>query len=173
MLRDRERHFLALGGVAAALILLLSVRVLPDVDKIRSNGRAKAQAERDLAELRAAIPELRAAEGDLRVRIDQVRAAGKGGESPLSRLTARLQESGLPQSAFSIKSGGLKDGEFFREESFDIRIDNRSYLEIVQVVRRLEDGTMPLAVRSVGLKSRYENASAIDANLRVGYLLPR
>jgi type II secretory pathway component PulM len=172
VLRDRERRLLAAGGAAALLILLLSFRILPDLDKIRSNGRAKAAAEKDLAELRTAVPQLRALEEEIRSRRDQVRAGGAAGESPLSKLTARLQEAGFPQSSFSIKSGGTREGEYFREESFDIRIESRSYLEIVNFLRRIEDGSMPVAIRSVGLKSRYENSSAIDAVLRIGYVLP-
>jgi general secretion pathway protein M len=170
---NREQQILAAGGVAAALIFLVSFLVIPDVGKIRVQGRVRVQAEKDLAELRAALPELRRLEAGVRIREDQVRAGRAAQDSPLSRLTARLQETGLPQSAFSIKSTGVKDGEYFKEESFDIKIENRSYLELVRLLEKVEEGSLPVVVRSANYKSRYESSSAIDANLRVGYLLPR
>ncbi len=173
MLRSREQQILAAGGAAAVLIFLISFLVLPDLDKIRVQTRARIQAEKDLAELRTSVPELKRLEAGVRTRKDLVRASGSGQDSPLSRLTTLLQGNGFPQSAFSIKSSGIKDGESFKEESFDIKIENRGYLELVQFIQKVEDGSMPVAIRSVNLKNRYENSSAIDAILRVGYLLPR
>lgn len=173
MLLNREQQVLATGGVAALIIILFSFLVIPDIDKIRAQGRARAQAERDLAELRAAIPKLQALSAAVLPRKALIRPSGSGQDSPLSRLTVRLQEAGFPQSAFSIKSGGIKDGEYVKEESFDIKIENRSYLELVQLLGKLEDGTLPVAIRSVNFKSRYENSSAIDAGIRIGYLLGR
>ena len=174
MLRDRERRVLGAGAAAAALIVLVSYQLVPGLGQIRTLGRARVQAEKDLSELRAAVPEIRRLEAGIKTRKELLsRAARTAPDSPLIRLTARLQESGFPQSAFSVKSGGVKDGEFFKEESFDIRIENRSYLEIVRFLEKLEDGTTPVALRSLGLKSRYENRNAVDAVLRVGYLLPR
>jgi hypothetical protein len=173
VLRSREQQVLAAGGVAALLIFLLSFLVIPAVDKIKAQGRARAQAERDLVELRSAVPSLKAIAAQIAPRKALLAGVGTGQDSPLSRLTARLQEAGFPQSAFSIKSGGVKDGEYVKEESFDVKIENRSYLELVRFVGKLEDGTMPVTIRSVNFKSRYENSSAIDASLRIGYLLAR
>lgn len=161
------------GGVAAACIVLFSFLVMPGIEKIRSNGRALRQAELDLSELRTSIPEIRNLEGGMASRKALIQAGGNAGDSPLSRLTALVQDSGLPQASFSIKSGGVKEGEFFKEESFDLKVENRSYLEMVRLIQRLEGAPVPLAVRSVNLKSRYENSSAIDAIIRIGYLLPR
>jgi hypothetical protein len=173
VLHNREQWVLKAGGGAVVVILIFSFLVIPSWDKIRSQGRARLQAEKELAELRASVPEVRALESAIRSRKEQVRAAGRGQDSPLSRLTARLQEAGFPQSAFSIKSGGVKEGDYFKEETYDIRIENRSYLEMARFLQKLEDGSLPVAVRSVTLKSRYENSSALDAVLRIGYLLPR
>lgn len=173
MLRSREQQVLAAGGVAALLIILFSFLVIPDIDKIRAQGRARAQAERDLVELRASVPALRSISAAIAPRKAQLAPVGSGQDSPLSRLTTLLQETGFPQSSFSIKSGGIKDGEYVKEESFDVKIENRSYLELVRFLGKLEDGTLPVAIRSVNLKSRYENSSAIDAGIRIGYLLAR
>ncbi|HQT96560.1 MAG TPA: hypothetical protein PK416_01625, partial [Thermodesulfobacteriota bacterium] len=92
---------------------------------------------------------------------------------PLSRITSALQEAGIPQAALNIKSGGARDGELFREESFDVRIENLTYLEAVKTLQRLSGGSLPVAIRSAVLKSRYDDPRYLDVTLRVGYLTPK
>ncbi len=82
-------------------------------------------------------------------------------------------EAGIPQAAFSVKSGGARDGEFFREESFDVRMENLTYLEAVKAIQRLSAEDLPSVVRSALLKSRYEDPRYLDVTLRVGYLSPK
>ncbi len=172
MVLSRERQVLVAGGAAAALILLLSLVILPGIDRLRSLSRNYAQANRDLAEVRRNAPELERLERDVRVRLARVRAQAQSAESPTARLTALVQEAGFPSQAFSLKSTGGRDGENAREETFDLRIENLTYLEAVKLAIKLEGGSLPLAIRSVQLKSRYEDARYLDAVFRIGVLLP-
>jgi Sec-independent protein translocase protein TatA len=173
VLRDREKRFLAIGGAAAAAILLLTFVVLPGASRLKSLARAAAAAESDLAEVRRARPELERVQQEIRQRAGAVQAGANAKESPLSRLSSALQESGIPQAAFSIKSGGARDGEYFREESFDVRMENLTYLEAVKALQRLSSGALPVAVRSSLLKSRYDDPRYLDVTLRVGFLTPK
>ncbi len=173
MLRSRERTTLYLGGAAAAVILMLSFVVIPGTTKVKSLSRAYAQAERDLAELRKMRPELEAADREVRGKSSRVSSSANAQDSPLSRLTSLLQESGFPPSSFSLKSGGTRDGEFQREETFDLKIENLTYLEAIRLVTRLENGPLPVAVRSAQLKSRYDDNRYLDATFRIGFLQPK
>ena len=173
MLRDREKRVVVVGGAAAACILVLTFVVLPAISGLRANARAAAAAEKDLAEVRRAKPELERAQRDTRQKAALAQAAANAKEASLSRLSAAIQEAGIPQAAFSVKSGGVKDGEFFREESFDVRMENMTYLESVKVLQRLSAGTLPLVVRTAQLKSRYEDPRYLDVTLRVGFLSPK
>jgi len=173
VLRDREKRVLAIGGAAAALILALTFVVLPGISRLRSNARAAAAAEGDLAEVRRVRPELESAQRDGRQKAALVQSTANAKESPLSRLSSAIQEAGIPQAAFSVKSGGARDGEFFREESFDVRMENLTYLEAVKAIQRLSVGNLPAVVRSALLKSRYEDPRYLDVTLRVGFLSPK
>lgn len=171
MLRDREKRVLAFGGVAAAILLALTFVVLPGVSRFKSQARAAAAAENDLAAVRAARPDIERIQREIRKRAGVVQAAANVKDSPLSRLTSALQDAGIPQAAFSVKSGGARDGEFYREESFDVRIENLTYLETVKALQRISGGdALPTAIRSATLKSRYDDARYLDVTLRVGYL---
>jgi len=172
VLRSRERKILFLGGIAAALILLLTFVVIPDATKVRSLSRQFSLAEKDLADLRKMRPELERSDRDVRQKGVRVTAAANVKDSPLSRLTAGLQEAGFPQPAFSLKSTGGKDGEFFREENFDLKIENMTYLEAARLVSRMENGPLPVVIRSAQLKSRYDDSKYLDATFRIGFLLP-
>jgi len=172
VLRDREKFILLLGGIAAAVILLLSFVVVPGVARVRTLSRQLTQAESDLAELRKMRPELEQADREVRISSGRVTGSANAADSPHARLTAALLEAGFPQSSFSLKSGGVKDGEFFREEAFDFKIENLTYLEAIKIVTRFETGPLPIAIRSVQMKSRYDDGRYIDATFRIGFLLP-
>ncbi len=172
MLRRREKVVLALGAAAAALILLLSFVVIPGISRIRSLSRMSVQAEQDLEELRRMRPELSRLDREVRRRMTAVAASANASGSPLARLTAAIQEGGLPQAAFSLKSAGSRTGEFAGEESFDLKAENLTYREAVQLLARLSSGPLPVVVRSVTLKARYDDSKYLDATLRIGFLLP-
>lgn len=172
MFRSREKIVLALGAAAAALILLLSFVVIPGISRVRSLSRAAVAAEKDLSELRRMRPELMSLDREVRRKMAVVTAAANSTESPLTRLTAEIQQVGFPQSAFSLKSAGPRNGEYVSEEAFDLKVENLTYLEAIRLLNRLEDGPLPLVVRSVNLKSRYDDSKYLDATLRIGFLLP-
>ena len=173
MLREREKRVLVIGGAAAAVILVLAFVLIPGVSRIKSQARAVAAAEADLAEVRKARPQIERIQKETGAKASIVRAAANVKDAPLSRITSALQEAGIPQAALNIKSGGARDGELFREESFDVRIENLTYLEAVNTLQRLSAGTLPVAVRSASLKSRYDDARYLDVTLRVGFLTPK
>lgn len=172
MLRSREKIVLVLGAVAAALILLFAFLVIPGVSRIRAQARASGAAEQELADLRKMSPELSRLDREVRRKMGRITAAANSPDSPLSRLTSAVQEAGLPQSAVGIKSGGIKTGEFVNEESFELKLENITYLEAVRLLQRFETGPLPIAVRSATLKSRYDDPRYLDATLRVGFLSP-
>ena len=173
MLRDREKRVLVIGGAAAAAILLLVFVVIPGISRIKSQSRAAAAAESDLAEVRKARPEIERIQKDTGAKAGIVRSAANVKDAPLSKITSALQEAGIPQAALNIKSSGARDGELFREESFDVRIENLTYLEVVKTLQRLSAGSLPVAIRSASLKSRYDDPRYLDVTLRVGFLTPK
>jgi general secretion pathway protein M len=173
VLRDRERRFVLLGAGVAAALLVLTFVIFPAVSRLNSLARASAAAEKDLAEVRKARPELERIQQDTVRRAGAVRAAANRKESPVVRISNTLQDAGIPQSAFSVKSGGTRDGEAFREESFDVRLENLTYLEAVRALQKLSGADQPTVVRSALLKSRYDDARYVDVTLRVGYLSPK
>lgn len=173
MLHDRERRVLVVGGAAAAVLLLLIFVVIPGVSRIKSQARAAAAAETDLAEVRKARPEIERINRETAAKAGIVRAAVNVKDAPLTRITSALQEAGIPLAALNIKSGGARDGELFREESFDVRIENLTYLEAVNTLQRLSAGSLPVAIRSASLKSRYDDPRYLDVTLRVGFLTPK
>ena len=162
-----------IGGAAAAALLLLTFVVMPGVSRIRSQARAAAAAETELAEVRKARPEIERIQRETSTKAGIVRTAANVKDAPLTRITSALQEAGIPQSALNIKSGGARDGELFREEAFDVRIENLTYLEAVKTMQRLSAGTLPVVLRSATLKSRYDDARYLDVSLRVGFLTPK
>ena len=56
--------------------------------------------------------------------------------------------------------------------AFDFRIENLTYLEAVRLISRLENGPLPVVLRSAQMKSRYDDSKYLDATFRIGFLLP-
>ena len=131
MLRSREKAVLVLGGAAVAFILLVFFAVVPAVNKVRTLSRASAVAERELAEVRKMRPEIERMDREVRPRAMRIGATGGAPDSTSARLTAALQDAGFPQSSFTLKAGGTRQGDYYAEESVDLRVENVTYLEVV------------------------------------------
>ncbi len=170
MLRSREKAVLALGGGAVALILLVVFAVIPAASKVRTLSRASSIAERELAEVRKMRPEIERLDREVRPKAARVAPGGSTAESTASRLAAAMQDAGFAQSSFSLKAGGTRQGDFYSEESFDLRLENVTYLEAVRLLARFEAGPLPVVVRAAQLKSRYDDSRYLDATIRLGYL---
>jgi len=173
VLLEREKRVLAIGGGATAALLVVAFLIFPAVSRLKSLARASAAAESDLAEVRRARPELERIRRDTAQRAAAVNAEANLKESPVARLTAILQGSGIPQSAFSLKSGGGRAGDTFREESFEVKMENLTYLETVNALQKLSGKDLPVVVRSALLKGRYDDPRYLDVTLHVGYLSPK
>lgn len=173
MLRSREKAIVILGGIAAAAILLFSTVILPGLSRARQLSRMAAQAERDLAYVRSVRPELEAAGREIREKMGRVAGQANAKESPVARITALLTEAGFPQSVFSLKAAGARDGEFVREEAFDLKVENLTFLEAARIAGKLENGPLPLVIRSAQIKARYDDPRYADAALRIGFLSPK
>ncbi len=170
MLRSREKAVLVLGGAAVAFILLVFFAVVPAVNKVRTLSRASAVAERELAEVRKMRPEIERMDREVRPRAMRIGATGGAPDSTSARLTAALQDAGFPQSSFTLKAGGTRQGDYYAEESFDLRLENVTYLEVVRLFQRFDTGPLPVVVRTAQLKSRYDDSKYLDATIRLGFL---
>ena len=173
MLLDRERQILLIGGAVAAILLIVTFVVFPAISRIRVLSRTTAAAQKNLAEVRKSSPDLQRVRQATIERQGAVTAAANSNESPLAQLTSILQGAGIPASVLAIKSSGIRDGEVFREESFEVQIENLTYLEAVNALRKLSAKDLPLVVRSTVLKSRYDDQRYLDMTLRVGHLSPK
>lgn len=172
MLRDRERNIIVLGSGVAALILIVSFVVIPSMAKMKSLSRAKVAALADLADIRKLKPGLAASEKEVSARTTRLKATSSGADSPATRLSAIVEESGIPASACSVKNAGMKDGDTVRETSFDLRAENLTFHEASRLLYRLETGAVPLVVRSAQFRSRFDDPRYVDASIRVGCLSP-
>ncbi|MCL2103184.1 MAG: hypothetical protein FWH25_04005, partial [Syntrophorhabdaceae bacterium] len=141
--------------------------------RIKTLSRATINAQKNLAELRKDSLELQHVRQAALEKQGAAAAAANSNESPLTQLTYILQGAGIPASGLAIKSSGIRDGEAFREESFDVKIENLTYLEAVNALRKLSAKDFPVVVRSTVLKSRYDDQRYLDITLRVGYISPK
>jgi len=173
VLLEREKLVLRIGGTVVTVLLVLYFLVSPAISRIKILSRNTAAAEKNLAEVRKSNPDLQRVRQATVERQGSVTAAANSNESPLAQLTSILQGAGIPASVSAIKSAGIRDGEAFREESFEVQIENLTYLEAVNALRKLSAKDLPVVVRSTVLKSRYDDQRYLDMTLRVGYLSPK
>ena len=173
MLLDREKRILQIGGAATAVLLVTAFVVFPAISRIRALSKTTTAAEKILTEVRRSTPDLQRVRQATVERQGAVTAAANSQESPLTQLSSLLQEAGIPASVFTIKSSGARDGELFREESFEVQIENLTYLEAANALRKLSAKESPVVVRSTTLKSRYDDPRYLNVTLSVGHLSPK
>ena len=173
MFLEREKLVVLIGGSVAAVLLIVTFVISPAISRIRTLSRTTAAAERSLSEMRRSGPELQRVRQATMERQSAAAASANSKESPLTQLTSILQGAGIPASVASVKSAGIREGEAFREETFEIQIENLTYLEAVNALRKLSAKELPVMVRSTTLKSRYDDPRYLDMTLRVGHLSPK
>ncbi|MCL1925965.1 MAG: hypothetical protein FWF95_02375 [Syntrophorhabdaceae bacterium] len=173
MLLEREKKTLIIVGVAAAALLIVALVVFPAISRIRVLSRNTVAAQKNLAEVRKSSPDLQRVRQATIERQGAATAAANSHESPLTQLTSFLQGAGIPASVLAIKSAGTHDSEAFREELFEVHVENLTYLEAVNALRKLSAKDLPVIVRSTVLKSRYDDQRYLDMTLRVGHLSPK
>jgi len=173
VLLEREKHILMIGGAIVAVLLVVTFVVNPAISNIRLLSRTTIAAQKNLAEVRKFSPDLQRVRQATIERQGAVTAAANSSESPLAQLTSVLQGAGIPASVLAIKSDGIRDGEVFREESFEVQIENLTYLEAINALQKLSAKDIPMVIRSTVLKSRYDDQRYLDMTLRVGYLSPK
>jgi hypothetical protein len=144
--------------------------VVPAVNKVRTLSRASDVAERELAEVRRMRPEIERMDREVRPKAMRIGATGNAPDSTSARLTVAIQDAGFPQSSFTLKAGGSRQGDYYAEESFDLKVENVTYLEVVRLLQRFDTGPLPVVVRTAQLKSRFDDSKYLDATLRLGFL---
>lgn len=168
-LSRREQILVAtLAGLAAVAGLYLFV-IEPIVDwRARMQQRIETLS-RDLPSLEALAGKVRRLEAELGAVADV--QASTGTDFSLFAFIDKAAAASIARDAIAAMNPSrrpMRDG--FEENSVELRLNSVSLVELVGLLRRIEDAEQPVYVKRLEIKRRYDDATRFDATIVAGAL---
>lgn len=152
-------------GMAIAALLVIALLYSAANDQVKKLERKRAAREVDIAEmmqLKLRYQELHAGAQMLANRL----AATKPDDSPAKVL----EETGIRGKNSQIKP--LKGDEHpgYVEDAAEIRIDELSANDAINLIFRLEKGARPVVIKKALIKTRFNDPAKLDLTLNLALL---
>ena len=151
------------------LIILLVVAlgwtaVNSKVQALEKKRSAREIVLRDLLPLKVAYLSARQAADQLNGKMASLR--------PEDSPAKIIEDAGIKGKSIKIAPLKSEERNGFLEDSADIRIDNLTLNEAVNLLYRLEKGNRPLLIKKCNLRVRFDDPSRCDLNLILSLMRP-
>lgn len=93
---------------------------------------------------------------------------GKGvSDGLIPTLNALFDSLGLRDRVKSLRVAGNREFKGFIEESVQMEMDKLTMNELINLLYRIENHTVPISIKDVRMKKDFENPERIDLNMKV------
>lgn len=164
-LGERERLVLIGGGALLAVLLVVFGSYWAYRDSLQRLDRTIALRSRQAGELEL----VRREATQLREKIQQ--AEGKLGQSGGFALATFVEEqtrllAGGATLAYGRPQAPVMTGDL-QEETFEMKLEKLSYDQVLRLLWMPETAPVPMRIRSVELKKRFDDPTRLDLSMTV------
>ncbi len=160
-LEERDKKVLIIGSIAAAVILLFTLVILPLYADLSRKRDAIPKKERDLAEMR----QLKDQYLEMQQRLQQLQATAAKRGPLLTEIENITKKTNLSSKIVSLKPQAGVQAANFKESIVEVRLDNIALYDVVNYVNQLEKAT--LRIRKLYFKPRFDNPKLLNATILV------
>ena len=160
-LEERDKKILIYGGIAALLILLYALVLLPIYSELGRKRDAIPKKERDLADMRV----LKDQYLEMQQRLQQLQAAAAKRGPLLTEIENITRRTNLSSKIVSLKPQAGVQSATFKESIVEVRLDNVTLYDVVNYVNQLEKAT--LRIRKLYFKPRFDNPKQLNTTILV------
>ena len=167
-LNGRERAILIFGAIGAMAIIAYGVVIGPLADRYTTLLRMTEQKEeqyRNMLQLKEEYTVLKKEYTDL----EKGASRTKEGFTPLTFMENVSTQAKIRDKVVSMKPRVIPLGENFRESSIEVKIEKVVLEQMTTYLHLIESSAYPLKVRTMHLKSRFDDPGMMDASVVVSF----
>lgn len=164
----RERAILFFGAIGAAAIIFYGFVIAPLSDRYATMLRMTKQKEeqyRNMLQLKDEYTVLKKEYTEL----EKGASGTREGFSPLTFMENVSTQARIRDKVISMKPRVIPIGDNFRESSIEVKIERVVLEQIVTYLNLIESSVHPIRVRTMHLKSRFDDPGLMDASVVVSF----
>jgi len=163
-LSPREVRLVLVGGVVAALLLLLAA-LAPALSALGGIDARLEDKQAELVAARAVQQQLQALSAGLRLR--QAKLGRGGGGSPLALVEATAVRLGCRDNLAAVRPQPTSSRAGVRIEPLELRFEKISLEQLARLLEAFETADQLLKVRTLKARRLFDDPSRLDAVLVV------
>ena len=167
-LNSRERAILIFGAIGAIVIIAYGAVIGPLTDRYTTLLRMTTQKEeqyRNMLRLKEEYTVLKKEYTEL----EKGASRTKEGFTPLTFMENVSTQARIRDKVVSMKPRVIPIGENFRESSIEVKIERVVLEQLTTYLYLIESSVYPLKIRTMHLKSRYDDPGLMDASVIVSF----
>jgi general secretion pathway protein M len=164
-LNQRERIFVAVGGVALILVLLYMAVLMPyrnALTRLDNQIEGRGRQLQEVEMLRAEYLELRQETAQVERLLDNRRDF-----STLSFLETLVENTAGRENLLSMRPQAPVTRNQFILESVEIKLERLDLRQVLEMLWSIEKSPSPMQVSALYLKQRFDNRAQLDATMTV------
>lgn len=167
-LSNREKTIVVLGLMGATAIILYGSIVAPVVDRYTGLERVISQKESQYKDILQLKGEYAALQKEYK-ELEKAASRTKEGFSPLTFMENVSVQARIKDKVISMKPILTPIGGDYRESSIEVKIEKIVLEQIMRYLHIIEGSEYPLRVKTLHLKSRFDDPGLMDASVTVSF----
>jgi type II secretory pathway component PulM len=167
-IEKKEKRILIIGGIIAAMLLSYEFIISPILERVNKHEAMIGKKEKELSEIKGLKEEY----FSLRQKLKEIdaKARSKSG-SALTELENIALRANIRKSISSMKPQiSPSSSEGYKETTIEIKIENVTLYELVSYLNIVENSSLPMRIKKLNIKIRYENPKRLDSTVVISSL---
>ena len=164
----RERAIIIFGVIGAFAIITYGVVIGPLSDRYSTLQRMTTQKEEQYKNMLKLKEEYTVLKKEY-TELEKGASRTKEGFTPLTFMENVSTQARIRDKVVSMKPRVIPIGENFRESSIEVKIEKVVLEQITTYLHLIESSVYPLKIRTMHLKSRYDDPGMMDASVTVSF----
>ena len=167
-LSNREKTLVALGLIGSIAIIAYGSFLAPLVDRYTNLDRMIRQKESQYKDILQLKEEYLTFKKEYK-ELDKAASKTREGFSPLTFMESVGVQAKIKDKVVSMKPILTPMGADYRESSVEVKIERIVLEQIMRYLHIVENSDYPLRVKTLHLKSRYDDPGIMDASVTVSF----
>ncbi len=167
-LNTRERAILIFGAIVAIAIIAYGTVIGPLSDRYTTLLRMTTQKEEQYKNMLQLKEEYTVLKKEY-TELEKGASRTKEGFTPLTFMENVSTQARIRDRVVSMKPRVMPIGDNFRESSIEVKIEKVVLEQITSYLHLIESSVYPLKIRTMHLKSRYDDPGMMDASITVSF----